>query len=267
MSAPAATPVPARRRRRPGPGWVPNQHGAWAMLLVPVVVGAGLAGPAPVHLLLLAAWLVAYLAFHAAGLWLRARRRARWWPPVRTYGLATAVLGGTLLVLEPALVWWAPLYLPLLAVSLRFSARRQDRALANDVVTMVAACLVTVVAYDVATGAGAVTDRPRLPDDAVAWTAAAVLLAYFVGTALYVKTMIRERGNPRMYAASVIYHAVIAAVSWPVLGSAPLTALFALLLVRAAVVPRAWPGATPKVLGIGEIVASAVLTLVLLTGV
>ncbi|MBK5250875.1 MAG: YwiC-like family protein, partial [Actinomycetales bacterium] len=31
--------APPRRRRR-GPGWVPNQHGAWAMLIVPFAVGA-----------------------------------------------------------------------------------------------------------------------------------------------------------------------------------------------------------------------------------
>src|SRR5690606_35434225 len=132
---------------RPGPGWVPNQHGAWAMLVVPVVVGAGLAGPRPVHALLLLTWVVGYLAFQAAGLWLRAGRRRRWWPPVRAYGLATAALGTVLALLAPGLAWWAPLYLPLLAVSLRFSLERRDRALANDVVTMVAACLTTVVAH------------------------------------------------------------------------------------------------------------------------
>ncbi len=30
--------------RRPGPGWLPRQHGAWAMLALPLVVGAVHAG-------------------------------------------------------------------------------------------------------------------------------------------------------------------------------------------------------------------------------
>ncbi len=251
-----------RRRRRPGPGWVPNQHGAWAMLVAPVVVGAGLAGPRPVHLLLLVTWVVGYLAFQAAGTWLRARRRRRWWPPVRAYGLTTAALGTVLVVLQPGLVWWAPVYVPLLGVSLRFSLHRRDRALANDVVTMVAACLTTVVAYDLGVGTS-MTPPFRLPDDGEAWRAAGVLLAYFVGTAFYVKTMIRERGDRRWYVASVAYHAV-AVGAGALVGSPPAVVVLALLLGRAVVVPRAWPRATPTAIGVGEVVASVTLAVVLL---
>src|SRR5690606_29814185 len=76
--------------RRP-PGWVPNQHGAWAMLVLPVAVGALRAGPRWDHLHLLVAWLVAYLAFFAAGTWLRSRRRARYRPALVTYAAAAAV--------------------------------------------------------------------------------------------------------------------------------------------------------------------------------
>ena len=56
-------------RRRPA-GWVPNQHGAWAMLILPLAVGALRAGPRWVHLWLLAAWLIGYLAFQATAGWL-----------------------------------------------------------------------------------------------------------------------------------------------------------------------------------------------------
>ena len=45
----------------------------------------------------------------------------------------------------------------------------------------------TLVAYD----AGGGTDWAR------AWLLTAILAAYFVGTVLYVKTMIRERGSRR----------------------------------------------------------------------
>ena len=87
--------------------------------------------------------------------------------------------------------------------------------------------------------------------------AAAVLLAYFWGTVLYVKTMIRERGRADVLAWSIGYHVVIAAagsVVHPLLG-----AVGVLLAGRAGAVPRRWPRATPKAIGIGEIVATLVV--------
>ena len=250
---------PAGARRRLGPGWVPNQHGAWAMILLPLGVGAVHAGARWWHLLLLVTWLVAYLAFFAAGLWLRAHRRAKYVPAVRAYAVATALLGTATVLTAPEplhLLRWGVVYAPLLAVSLRASWVRADRSLLNDAVTVLAASLMAVVAH--ATVPGPVW-LPGGADEA--WALAAVLLGYFLGTVLYVKTMIRERGNRAMYAASVGYHAALVpavALFWPWLA-----ALFAALAVRAAVVPRVWPGASPRMVGFGEVAASVTLGLLL----
>lgn len=62
------------------------------MLIVPFAVGALDGGPSR-HLLLLLTWLVGSFAFFAAGLWLRSRCKPRYWPPVRSYGVLTVVLG------------------------------------------------------------------------------------------------------------------------------------------------------------------------------
>jgi hypothetical protein len=91
---------------------------------------------------------------------------------------------------------------------------------------------------------------------------AGLLLAYFAGTVLYVKTMIRDRGDAGRYRLSVTYHVavcVLAAVASPWLG-----ALFAAFAVRAAVVPKRWPGLTAATIGAGEIVASLTLATMLL---
>ena len=287
MSTPVRTrAVPAReratpgRRRRRGPGWVPQQHGAWAMLVAPPVVGAIVVGPRWQHGLLLAVWLVGFCAYNAAGLWLKARRRPRWLPPVRAYGVATALLGIALVATAPSLVTWAVAYAPLLAASLTYSARRQERSLANDLVTVLAAGLMTVVAAGVPAAAGqavwAAGTWSWFPgaDDARAWVLAATFVAYFAGTVLYVKTMIRERGNRSMLRSSVVFQAALTVV---LLGSATLApglgsllpvptlaVLLALLAVRAVVVPLRWPAATPKEVGIGEIVATTALVVVLL---
>ncbi len=248
------------------------------MLVAPPVVGALVAGPRWQHALLLLVWLVGFCAYNAAGLWLKARRRPRWLPPVRAYGAATVVLGGLLVATAPSLLTWALAYAPLLAASLGYSARRDERSLANDLLTVVAAGLMVVVAAGVPVAAGPTGAGTWFPgaDDAHAWALAATFVAYFAGTVLYVKTMIRERGNRAMLRSSVLFHAALpvlllgTAALVPAVGRLlpvpTLAVLLALLAVRAVVVPLRWPTATPKAVGIGEIVATTALVVVLLAG-
>jgi hypothetical protein len=241
------------------------------MLIVPFAVGALDAGPSWRHVPLLFAWLVGYLAFFAAGLWLRSRAKRRYWPPVRTYGILTVALGLVVVAVEPEVLRWAVVFLPLLAFSLWCSWRRADRSLLNDGVTVLAACLMTVVAAGFAerTGEPGTPDLAGLAwlpgaDQGRPWVLAGLLLAYFAGTVLYVKTMIRDRGDVGRYRLSVVYHALVcvpAAVASPWLG-----ALFVALAIRAAVVPKRWPGLTAATIGVGEIVASLTLATILLLG-
>lgn len=219
------------------------------MLVVPPVVGGVVGGWSWRHVLLLVAWLVGYLAFHAAGLWLRSGRRARYRRPVLAYGAAALVLLAALLLTSPGLLRWAPVFAVLLAVSLVASWRRADRSWWNDAVTVGAACLLTPVAAGMST---------REPTPGAVWTATAVLAAYFLGTVPYVKSLIRERDDPRVRRASVAYHVVVAVVGAlvdPLLG-----VVGALLAVRALVVPWRWPGLRPGVIGAGEVVATLVVT-------
>lgn len=220
------------------------------MLASPFLVGVVAASPRWVHLPLLLLWFVGYFAFFAAGLWLKSGRRARYLPPVRAYGLATIPLAIGVLLLRPDLVVWAPLFAPLLLAGLWFAAHRQDRSLPSGLATILAACLMTMVAFDAGDG----TDWAR------AWTLTAVLAGYFVGTLFYVKTMIRERDSQPHYWLSVGYHAALTvAVAWL---SWWLAGLFALLALRATVLPGR--GLSPKQVGIGEIVANIAVVVVAL---
>jgi hypothetical protein len=213
------------------------------MLATPLVVGIAASEPRWVHVPLTLFWFVGYFAFFATGLWLKSRRKARYLPPVRTYGLASALLGALVLLPRPDLVVWAPLFVPPLAIGLAASATRHERALASGLATATGSCLMTLVAYD----AGGGTDWTA------AWLLTGVLAAYFAGTVFYVKTLIRERGSERHYWLSVGFHALATLALIPVDGA--LVAVFSLLTVRAAVAPAF--GLSPKRAGIGEIVATA----------
>ena len=226
------------------PGWVPNQHGAWAMLATPLLVGVLASRPTWVHLALTAFWFTGYFAFFAAGLWLKAppRRRPRLRPPVLAYAASSAVLGLVTVAMAPGLVRWAPLFVLPMAVGLWSSWKHDDRSLVSGVSTAAGSCLMTLVAYD----AGGGTDW-RL-----AWVLAGILAAYFAGTVFYVKTMIRERDEPAYHWLSMLFHAAMTVAMTRV--SPWLALVFALLTIRAAIVPAF--RLTPKRVGIGEIVAT-----------
>ncbi|PFG40045.1 YwiC-like protein [Georgenia soli] len=278
-----ATRRPGRRRR--APGWVPDQHGAWAMITVPPLVGIALSGPAWAHVPLLGLWWVGYLAFFAVGLWLRSRRRPRYLPAARTYALATVPLAAALLVTAPSLAVWALPYAPLVAVTLWCSARRKDRSLLNDAVTVTAAGLMTAVAYDAGTAGwwgapGSAVGLPGTsPDGALTgwartWLVTGLVTAYFLGTVLYVKTNIRERGNRTYLLASVAFHlaGAVATAALAVVGTvgAAHAVVWAALAVRAAAVPlvgaRRGRPVRPLALGVGEIVFSVLVAVTLLAG-
>jgi hypothetical protein len=247
------------------------------MLVVPVVVGAVVAGPTWRHPLLLVTWLVGFCAFSAAGLWLRSGRRARYMPPLRFHAAVAGVLGIALVVSASGLLRWAPVFVVLLAVSLTASARRNDRSWLNDTLTVLAAALMTVVSAGLRGGFGG-SWAPPGADDRSAWVAAALLAGYFLGTVPYVKSLIRDRGDRRVLAVSLGYHGalVAAALVWLVrvaslgtgVGTAAALLVVALgLLARAAVVPRRRPWPSPKAIGLGEVAATVVVTAVTLVAV
>jgi hypothetical protein len=154
-----ATPAARAARRRRSPGWVPNQHGAWAMLASPLLLGALASGPAWIHLPLAAFWFAGYFAFNAASLWLKSGRKTRFARPVQVYAVLAALLGLLTAALGPALVRWAPLFLIPLGVGMWAAARRRERDLLAGVTTVVGSALMTIVAFD----AGGGTDLRRMP--------------------------------------------------------------------------------------------------------
>jgi hypothetical protein len=219
------------------------------MLATPLLVGMLAARPVWAHLLLGAFWFVGYFAFFAAGLWLKAppRRRPRVVRPMATYAVGSALLGGLTLAVAPGLIRWVPLFVVPMAIGLWSSWKRDERSLLSGIATTAGSCLMTLVAYDLAGG----RDWER------AWILAGVLAAYFVGTVLYVKTMIRERDEPAYHWLSMLFHAFATVAMVPV-GSA-LVLVFAALAVRAAIMPAF--RASPKAVGIGEIAATLAVAL------
>ncbi|MBE8476186.1 YwiC-like family protein [Streptomyces justiciae] len=237
--------------------WLPGQHGAWAMLLVPFLAGMLLADPTPWHAALLFAWLVAYLAAHHVQQWLRLRRNSRNPKAAARHTVPAAVFTAALLPPGLALVVHAPWLLlvglaalPFFAINSWYAWRNQERSLVNGLAAVVPACGMLPVAALLGGGTWAEAWRPAL-----------ACLLYFAGTVPYVKTMIRERGSEAYRWASGLYHGAAVVVAG--LLSPWLAVFFGVCLVRAVVMPGLGR-VRIAVVGAVEVVLSLALLAVLL---
>lgn len=238
-------PVPAYRRmlRR----YLPPQHGAWAMLLLPYLVGVALVGPHWPHLPLLGAWLAGYLTSYYVLQAVKSRRPRRFAAQIRLYALIAVPLAATVLLARPAVLWYAPVYAALLLVNGAYAGRRDERALANDLASVLQSCLLVLVVATVA----AVPPVRVLP-------AFVALLLYLTGTVLFVKTMIRNRDDARYRHLSVGYHlAALAVAGWIDVRLIP---VFLVLLIRAWLLPSR--RLRPAQVGVVEIVCSVLILVV-----
>ncbi|GAA4898465.1 hypothetical protein GCM10025789_15470 [Tessaracoccus lubricantis] len=245
-------------------GWLTNQHGAWAMIIVPFLVGLVLVSPhRPLDLgdaALGVTWLIGYFAFNALVLAIKAapRRRPEYLPAAGVYGgIAVAAGLATLWFRGWELLLWAPVYAVLLGAALWLAASKRERSVLSGVLTIVASCGLMAVLRSTGDG-GAV--RPEEVAVMVAIT------AYFVGTVFHVKALIRERNNPHSAPRSLAYHGVLAAL---VLAAVVVGWLnWAWLLWASALVARAWwmprERRRPAQIGVVEIVLSAAALLLVL---
>lgn len=237
--------------------WIPDQHGAWAMLTVPFLAGTFLAPrPGREHAALFAAWLLGYAALFHAQQWLRLRRAAARRPavarghvrPALVLGAACATAGIPLAVAHPWLLPAGAAAAPSVAVTTWYARRNRERALVNGLAAVVPACGMLLVAAHLG-GAG------------WPWAPAVACLLYFGGTVPYVKTMIRERNSRTYYRGSVTHHAAALALAAAFI-SPWLAIPFGAYLARAIALPGR--GLKAPVIGAVEIACSAALLAALL---
>lgn len=232
----------ARKLARPGhrTQWLPNQHGAWAMLASPVLLGWMAGGIRWVHLPLTLAWFIGFMWFFSTSQWLKSRFHKRYRLPVLVYGAVAAGCAASAVILDWRLVYWVPAFLPWVLLALWQSWKRLDRSVVAGMSTVIAASLMTwVVAWS---GGGSITNTV---------TGVALLnAAYLSGTLLYVKSCIRERNNKKFRLFSVLWHVIWAPILYQF--SLISVVMVGILAVRAWVIPaRGW---RPKKVGLAEMV-------------
>ncbi len=253
-----STPVVADRTPTVRHRWLPQQHGGWAMLLLPLLVGVAVSRPDPWQLALAAAAIAGYVTFATLQAWLRARRPRAYHAPLAVWGGAFVVLGAVLVVTFPVLLWSLVVLVPTGAFVLLGARPGRRRDLGNSL-AQVAQALLLVPAAAVVSGA--------FPGPPVA-AATLVAAGYLIGSVTVVRSVLRERANPAFALVSILVNATFAVVAVVVLPIA-YAILAAGLLARAILLPwlrRRLAAGThplrPIHVGVIEIVASASVVLV-----
>jgi YwiC-like protein len=246
--------------RRTARLWLPHQHGAWAMLALPILVGIAASRFVPSQLLLAAAAVGGYLASATLQAWLRARRRRSYVSSIVAYGAATAFFGIPLLMLEPRLVLAAIVVVPAGVLTVAAARPGTPREPARSFAQVAQASVLVPASM-------------LLAGETSAWVlgaATAIAAAEMAGSVLAVRSVIRERDNVGFAVRSVGYHVVITLAAVVALPWA-YAALGAALTARAAALPLArrrlastGRGLRPVHVGLVEAVASIALVVVAL---
>lgn len=230
---------------------IPKEHGSWAMLIVPLLLGLVIASTWHSRAIVL---LVAAVGFFLARFplatlvktrWRRNTGRAYLWQWTAIYGGITALSGGWL-VLVHGLWWLVPLGLLgglLVLFHLWLVARRQEMSVAGELAGIFGLAMGAPMAYYAAAG--------RLDGSAAAlWLINAL---YFGGTVFYIKLKVRQQ--PRLPAPDHVGERLIKAKACLAYQTVALTIIILLVSFRQApaLTPLAFVPVTIKVLlGAGQ---------------
>ncbi|EEH63320.1 hypothetical protein HMPREF0044_1244 [Gleimia coleocanis DSM 15436] len=261
-------------------GWLQDQHGAWPMALLPILVGFSWAGWSLAQMLLLATWFTGFLWFSSAAKWFKAkpgsRVRKRLSPAFFTYlgltlGGAISLFFYSLFVSQLQLFIWVPIFAPLIVVSFVASMRGNERALAARFATVCAASLMLPVAFGLESQSFLAWFTQ--PQWRLIWVVTGAFIWFFGGSVLFVRSLIRGRLLREWAVSSAIWHLVGAcgfAITWFTgwLGCFPFVFAF-LLFTRAVLMPylqRNGSQFSAKLIGIEELIATGLFMVLVFTG-
>lgn len=225
--------------------WVfPREHGAWAMLIMPFLLGIAISGVTIYHLSSGIGFFFGYLAMNAFLMMVRQPKRFR--EVLLSFPVYAGV--GTIFLFPPFLhkpQAFLPILamLPLLAISVMFILKKRERHFANDL----AGITTLTMLLPISAGLGQQLHYPTL------FLTMVLNIVYFTGSVFYVKSMIRERSNQTFRWMGIFYHICVLAASILLQSSTLLFLLFLPGAIKMFSVIRV-NRLTPLTVGITEIV-------------
>lgn len=234
--------------------FMPKQHGAWAMLIIPFWLGAAASEIIWQHFPFFFGWLLLYLGTYPLLLMFKRKKIPFYRKWAFIYMIPALVFLMVPLLTTPSIVYFGFSMIPFFMLNAYFSAKNKDRALMND--------LSAIVVFSIAGLASSYLPGGTINEEAILVFAASIL--FFTGSTFYVKTMIREKKNANFKWISWSYHLLVP-ILWLAAGEA-IVAIAAIPSLIRAVAFYGKPVSVMKV-GIYEIVNAALFFIIMLIAI
>lgn len=231
--------------------FMPKQHGAWAMLIIPYWLGAAAGGIIWQHIPFFIGWLLLYLATYPLLLMFKKKKIPFYRKWAIIYMVPALVFLMVPLFTTPTIVYFGFSMIPFFIINAYFSSKNMERALLND--------LSAITVFSIAGLASSYLPGSMVTQEAILVFASSIL--FFTGSTFYVKTMIREKKNANFKWISWAYHLLVP-ILWIAAGETVAAIAFIPSLFR-AIAFYGRPLSVMKV-GIYEIVNASLFFLIML---
>lgn len=202
--------------------FLPKQHGAWAMLIIPFWLGVVASGFVWQHIPFFLGWVLLYLATYPALLLFKGRKIPFYTKWTFIYFVPALLLLLIPLWTRPSIIYFGLMMIPFFIINAYFSSKKNDRALLNDISA--------IFSFSIAGLASGYLALGEINTSTVLIFIASIL--FFIGTTFHVKTIIRERKNIVYKRISWTYHILIP-ILWISLGYWVVSLAFLPSLIRA----------------------------------
>jgi hypothetical protein len=231
--------------------FMPKQHGAWAMLIIPFWLGAAASEIIWQHVPFFIGWLLLYLGTYPLLLMFKKKKIPFYRKWALIYIMPALAFLMVPLFTTPTIVSFGLAMIPFFLINAYFSAKNKDRALMND--------LSAIVVFSIAGLASSYLPNGDINENAILVFASSIL--FFTGSTFYVKTMIREKKNSQFKWISWTYHFLV-----PVLWLAAGEIIVAVAAVPSLIRAVAFYGKSLSVMKVGiyEIVNAVLFFIIML---
>jgi len=179
--------------------FLPKQHGAWAMLIIPFWLGVVASEFLWQHIPFFLGWILLYLATYPTLLLFKRKKRNLYTKWAVIYAIPAVLLLLIPLWVRPSIIYFGLAMIPLFIINAYYSSKKNDRALFND--------LSAIFSFSIAGLASGYLAAGEINASMLIIFIASIL--FFTGSTFHVKSIIRERKNIVYKRISFTYHSLI----------------------------------------------------------
>lgn len=202
-----------------------NQHGALVMAFIPYVYGIIESHWLIEHLWLGLSWLFAYLfSYPFFSLFSKPQNKAKYQKWAVIYGILSLLFALPMLISNSHILQFLPVFIPLAAVQIYYAKQKDERNIVNDIAGILTFGVVGMASFYLASGL-------------YSWEILLHPTLFFIATTFYIKSVARERKNPRYLQLSLGSHLLLGLI-YIVFGYYAIAVAYAFGLIRAVFIPK-----------------------------